>query len=259
MTKGSRKTRIIKAKQAIEKKKRKADKEKLKSLRSSPSRKREIHGLSDRNAKRNRSGRVRTLQMEDSDSEIDAESEESNENYVYERSESSGDESEDEIVSEDEGQKKPRAKSDDRDLNKVIEVLEREDDGRWKFYEDTREGDDEEKRRRNMLNIYDSTKSFPKSETICNDLIKIIRRSVIPQVKFWNEGDGKFGSDEKPDFTEKNYWGNKMFEQVAGTKFESDGAKAMAWTSYREDLKKVFVGHRSMVTTKMKAAFIECE
>ena len=198
------KKRILKAKQTMEKKKRKADKEKLKTLRSLPSRKREIPGLN-------------------------------------------------------EAQTKPSAKSDDRDLNEVIEVLEREEDPRWKFYEDTREGDDEERRRLNMLNIYDSTKSFPKSETTCTELVKIIRRSVIPQVKFWNEGDGKFGSDEKPDFTEKNYWGNKMFDQVAGTMFESDGAKAIAWTSYREDLKKVFVGHRSIVTRKMKAAFIECE
>ena len=254
MTKTTRKTRIAKAKQTLEKKKRKADKEKLKSLRSSPSRRREIRGLSDRNFKTNRSGRVRRLQIQESDDE-----EESNDNDVYERSESSEGESEDEVMRDDEAQKKPSGKSNDRDLDKVIEVLEVEEDPRWKFYEDTREGDDEERRRMNMLNIYNSTKSFPKSETICTELIKIIRRSVIPHVKFWNEGDGKFGSDEKPDFTEKNYWGNKMFEQMKGTKFESDGAKSMAWTSYKEDLKKVFQGHRSIVTSKMRAAFIKCE
>ena len=109
-----------------------------------------------------------------------------------------------------------------------------------------------------MMTIYQYNKKYDYLQEMSNTLTKIVRKSTVLHVKFWDERDKQFGTDEYPDFTNERYWGNLMFEQVAGEEFETDGEKAKAWITYKEDIKYTLSAHRSTVTSKCPQSIHSC-
>ena len=124
---------------------------------------------------------------------------------------------------------------------------------------DTKSGDEIRDRHVNLMRIYQSSQTYPYLVGTSETLTKLVRKSIVRHVKFWHDGDKKFGSDEYPDFTDDNFWGNVLFEQVAGDDYETDGQKARAWVTYKEDIKRALSYHRSAITNKVKCGFVKGE
>ena len=87
------------------------------------------------------------------------------------------------------------------------------------------------------------------------EILQSTAQSLQPQ--FWFDGNKGFGSDEQPNFTDDNFWGNKLYERIRGMSTATDGTKAKTWITYKDDIKGVLASHRSNSTVKIKNRFEE--
>lgn len=105
-----------------------------------------------------------------------------------------------------------------------------------------------------MLTVYERKIKVKSSIAVKADLLRFVRRLVIPQVKFISEGSA-LGSFERPDFSNKNCWQSVILNK-AGYGSMSPRGKAKIWVTYCKDIAEAFSNHRSNVTARMKKAFL---
>lgn len=108
-----------------------------------------------------------------------------------------------------------------------------------------------------MLTVYERKVKVRSSIAVKADILRFVRRLVIPQVKFVSEGSA-LGSFERPDFTDKDCWPNVIMNK-SGYGSMSPRGKAKIWVTYRKDVGESFSNHRSNVTARMKKAFLAGE
>ena len=119
--------------------------------------------------------------------------------------------------------------------------------------------DDEEETKyteavKEMLTMYERKVKIRSSLGVKGDILRFVRRLVIPHVKFICEGSA-IGSFERPDFTNKECWQHVVLDK-AGYGSISPRGKAKVWVTYRKDIAEAFSNHRSNVTSRMKKAFL---
>ena len=105
-----------------------------------------------------------------------------------------------------------------------------------------------------MLTVYERGVKVIKSQTVKTEILRLVRKIVIPYEKFIVEGS-YIGSFEKPDFTDKDTWYSIVLRQ-AGYNQHKARTLAKVWVTYRGDVSEVFSNHRSYVTQTMKKAFL---
>lgn len=105
-----------------------------------------------------------------------------------------------------------------------------------------------------MLTVYERGVKVIKSQTVKTEILRLVRKIVIPYEKFVSEGS-YIGSFERPDFTDKETWYSIVLHQVG---YNQHKARTLAkvWMTYRGDISEVFSNHRSYVTQTMKKAFL---
>ena len=105
-----------------------------------------------------------------------------------------------------------------------------------------------------MLTIYERQVKVLKSQTMKAEILRHVRRLVIPCEKFIAEGK-YIGSFERPDFTDVETW-YAMVLQKAGYDKYKPRSLAKIWVTYRSDISEAFSNHRSYATQTMKTAFL---
>ena len=121
---------------------------------------------------------------------------------------------------------------------------------------DTREGDDIDKRKLNLMKVYSQGLTVVRNENTKTTILNSVRSIIIPHVKFVTTGK-VFGSFEQPDFTDDNCWQNKLFGNIVTLRGASDKMKAEVWMTYRAKIKEQFSLHRSSTTLKIKRKFLD--
>ena len=127
--------------------------------------------------------------------------------------------------------------------------------GDWVIDQDTKEGDDIEKRKSNMRRAYDDEVKMKLDANSLRTLKSILRREIIPMVKFVPESNS-FGAFEKPDFSSPECWQNKLFEKMPKLMEQGDTYKVKYWMTYKSHLKTEFANVRGIVNKKIKAVFM---
>lgn len=121
-------------------------------------------------------------------------------------------------------------------------------------------GSDEEdekkytKEMKEMLTVYERKVRVKSSLAVKADILRLVRRLVLPHEKFVSEGSS-MGSFERPDFTDKESWYYVVLDK-AGYGSLSPRAMAKIWVTYRKDVAEAFSNHRSNVSGRMKKAFL---
>lgn len=105
-----------------------------------------------------------------------------------------------------------------------------------------------------MLTVYERGVKVIKSQTVKTEILRLVRKIVIPHEKFITEGS-YIGSFERPDFTDKETWYSIVLSE-AGYNQHKARTLAKVWVTYRGDVSEVFSNHRSYVTQTMKKAFL---
>ena len=108
-----------------------------------------------------------------------------------------------------------------------------------------------------MLTIYERQVKVLKSQTIKAEILRHVRRLVLPCEKFIVEGK-YIGSFERPDFTDVETW-YAMVLQKAGYDKYKPRSLAKVWVTYRSDISEAFSNHRSYATQTMKTKFLAGE
>lgn len=121
---------------------------------------------------------------------------------------------------------------------------------------DTREGDDIDKRKLNLMKVYSQGLTVVRNDNTKTTILNSVRSIIIPHVKFVTTSK-VFGSFEQPDFTDENCWQNKLFGNIVTLKGASDKMKAEVWMTYRAKIKEQFSLHRSSTTLKIKRKFLD--
>lgn len=123
------------------------------------------------------------------------------------------------------------------------------------IHNDTMPTDPKEDRIMNLKRVY-AEKIVERSSKDTERMLKrVLRTSIIPQVKFVYDGKA-FGSYHKPDFTNEGCWQSVLFDQIETMKNVSDGKKAKIWMTYCKSLKQEFSNARGRVMTEMRKAFM---
>ena len=105
-----------------------------------------------------------------------------------------------------------------------------------------------------MLTVYERKVRIKASVSVKSEILRLVRRLVIPCVKFTTDGN-HIGSFERPDFTQKDTWYYVVLSK-AGFDNHSPRTLAKVWVTYRKDVAEAFSNHRSYVTACMKKAFM---
>ena len=105
-----------------------------------------------------------------------------------------------------------------------------------------------------MLTVYKRKVRVKVSLGIKADILRLVRKLVIPHEKFVSEGSA-IGSFERPNFTNKKSWYYIVLHK-AGYNDHSHRAMAKVWVTYQKDVAEAFSNHRSNATSRMKRAFL---
>ena len=108
-----------------------------------------------------------------------------------------------------------------------------------------------------MLTVYERKIRVKASTGTRADILKLVRRVVLPFEKFTSEGTS-IGTFERPDFTNQAGWPYIVLKK-AGFKDKDPRSMAKIWNTYRKDVSDVFSNHRSNVSVRMKKAFLAGE
>ena len=107
---------------------------------------------------------------------------------------------------------------------------------------------------KDMLTVYERKVRVKASQATKADILRLVRRLVIPCDKFIAEGT-HIGSFERPDFTNKKNWYNVVLNK-AGFDNHKPRTLAKVWVTYRKDIAEAFSNHRSYTAVSMKKAFM---
>ena len=105
-----------------------------------------------------------------------------------------------------------------------------------------------------MLTIYERRVKVVKSQSMKTEILRNVRRLVIPYEKFIAEGS-YIGSFERPDFTEQKTWYSMVLQKAGYDKYKPRSL-AKVWVTYRSDIAEAFSNHRSYATQSMKRSFL---
>ena len=108
-----------------------------------------------------------------------------------------------------------------------------------------------------MMTVYDRKSTIKITTTTKSEILKLVRRLVIPHEKFVHEGD-ELGSFSRPNFEETSTWYYLVLSK-GGFKDCNTRVFAKAWVGLRSDIAEVFSNHRSYSTVNMKKAFLKGE
>lgn len=108
-----------------------------------------------------------------------------------------------------------------------------------------------------MMTVYERNVKVRSSLGVRSDILRFVRRLVIPHVKFTCEGS-TVGSFEKPDFTDKDSWYYVVLKKAGYGRLSARNL-AKVWVTYRKDVAEAFSNHRSNATARMKKAFLAGE
>ena len=121
--------------------------------------------------------------------------------------------------------------------------------------EDTTAEDERKKRRLVMIKAYSDNIGQQHQDNTMRSINRVLRQMVLPKMKFL-ENTNKFGSFNRPDFTDPNSWVSKLFTKIPALDNATDRMKCQVWITYKAKIKEQFSLHRSSVTLKIKRAMI---
>ena len=105
-----------------------------------------------------------------------------------------------------------------------------------------------------MLTVYERKVRVKASLATKGEILRLVRRLVLPCEKFIAEGT-HIGSFDRPDFTDKKNWYSVVLNK-AGFDNHKPRTLAKVWVTYRKDIAEAFSNHQSYVTVSMKKAFM---
>ena len=121
--------------------------------------------------------------------------------------------------------------------------------------DDTTAEDERKNRRLVMIKAYSDNIGQQHQDNTMRSINRILRQMVLPKMKFL-ENTNKFGSFNRPDFTDPNSWVSKLFTKIPALDNATDRMKCQVWITYKAKIKEQFSLHRSSVTLKIKRAMI---
>ena len=120
---------------------------------------------------------------------------------------------------------------------------------------DTTAEDETPRRRLVMIKAYSDNIGQLHQDNTMRSINRVLRQMVLPKMKFL-DNTNKFGSFNRPDFTDTNSWVSKLFAKIPALDRATDRTKCQVWITYKAKIKEQFGLHRSSVTLKIKRAMI---
>lgn len=139
-------------------------------------------------------------------------------------------------------------------VNNQIEIDD--DDDIPELLEDTTEKDARGVRKLQMIKVYGEGIGHLPSENTQRCINAVVRNTILPKMKFVASGT-RFGSFERPDFSDEKSWVNILFGKIPNLNDLSDGMKCKVWITYRAKIKEQFGLHRAKITHHIKNNFIK--
>ena len=108
--------------------------------------------------------------------------------------------------------------------------------------------------REQMLIVYDRKIKIKINSTTRTEILKLVRRLVLPHEKFICEGN-KLGTFSRPDFRNTKTWYYAVLTNGGYTGLSARGL-AKVWVTFRGEIAEAFSNHRSYSSVNMKKAFL---